>query len=86
MNNLLKIGTPSITTPNYLGRIIKETPKTFIIELTSITFEDKSNFKHTHKFSQDRIDYLKEGFKPRIKRFWKDNSKEIGGDMKIILQ
>lgn len=81
----LKISTPFITQPNYIGRIIRETPKTFIIELTSITFEDKSNFNNTHKFSNDRIEYLTDGFKPRIKKFWKDNCKEIGGDMKIIL-
>ncbi len=85
MNNLLKIGTPFITSPNFKGRIIKETPKTLIIELLSPTFEDKSSLTLTHNFSQSQIEYFNDGFKPFTRRFWKDSCKEIGGNMKIIL-
>jgi hypothetical protein len=84
MENVI-ITTPYITTPNYIGKILRETPKMYIVELTEKTFNKKQNNRFSHTFTNDVIKYHKEGFTPKIKRFWKKNNQEVNGTNKIII-
>jgi hypothetical protein len=84
MSNTVLIGTPRITTPNLVGKVIRETPKMFIVLITGKDFTAKSGKNFTHVFSKSEQKWFMENFKPYEKKFWKKNHLEVGGDAWIV--
>jgi hypothetical protein len=84
MKRLIKVGTPSITTPNYIGEVVRETPEMWVIKLVKKTFEPKSSMVFTHTFNRAQQKHHNEGFVPTEKKFWKKSGREVGGERFIV--
>jgi hypothetical protein len=77
----IKVGAPTILSPNYEGVLVRETQKMFVIKLTKRTFKSKSSATFTHKFSKSDREWFSEQFTQRECRFWKATGREVGGDL-----
>jgi hypothetical protein len=79
----IKINTPTIMTPNWIGEIIGETPKTITIKISKGIFTPKtSGTGLKHSFNTEKKEWFNQSIGREIK-FWKKDGKEIGGDRMI---
>ncbi len=84
MKKTIKIATRFITQPNEVGEIIRETPKTVIVQVTKRTFNDKRSATGViHKFTAGEREWFG-GELNLQRRFWKESGNEIGGQTRII--
>ncbi len=81
---IFKIGTEYITTPNAIGKLVRETPSMWVIKITKRTFEPKSSMTSTYKFTKTDKEYMKDAAVGKEKKFWKDSGKEVGGSWFIV--
>lgn len=82
LNKKVKLHFSTITTPNAIGIIINETPKTLTVKVTERTFEPKTNDRFPNrKWTDGQIEWFAEHIGFELK-FWKDTMIEFGGKNK----